>query len=252
MQVLNLSLAGSVRAAAIAIVMSASGSVRLVGAPERWRLLQNEQVRFLLNGAEALLLAAKGLEVRSSKFRPEAFLYLARLLRDRTVLYFAAQLLARSAVHRQVSQMGHLRAGAGPAQTGALLDAGRLRFRMRSNAIADLSSSNRNQPSPRSIRRTSGSFFALANSVDPIEPEFFAFPFRLQRGVSGAGSPSASGSSIRSALAAMTKETILAIVVSSVVIGAMPNIADHSSFCTAREMQGKIALNASPSSSPCS
>ena len=61
MQVLDLSLAEA-SAAAIAIVMSASGSVRLVGAPEMAALSQNEQVQFLLNGAEALLLAAKGLE----------------------------------------------------------------------------------------------------------------------------------------------------------------------------------------------
>ena len=63
MQVLDLSLAQA-SGAAIAIVASQSGA-RIVASPEMAALSQNAQVKFLLNGAEALLLAARGLEARS-------------------------------------------------------------------------------------------------------------------------------------------------------------------------------------------
>ena len=62
MQVLDLSLAQA-SAAAIAIVASQRGA-RIIASPEMAALSQNEQVRFLLNGAELLLLAARGLEAR--------------------------------------------------------------------------------------------------------------------------------------------------------------------------------------------
>lgn len=64
MNLMDMSLAEA-SAAAIAIVASQRG-VRVVASPEMARLSQNEQVRLLLDGAELLLLAAKGLEARSS------------------------------------------------------------------------------------------------------------------------------------------------------------------------------------------
>ena len=63
MQMMTLSLAEA-SAAAIAIVASQRGA-RIVASPEMTALSQNAQVKLLLDGAELLLLAARGLEARS-------------------------------------------------------------------------------------------------------------------------------------------------------------------------------------------
>ena len=65
MNLMDLSLAEA-SAAAIAIVAGQSGA-RIVASPEMARLSQNEQVKLLIDGAQLLLLAAKGLEARSRK-----------------------------------------------------------------------------------------------------------------------------------------------------------------------------------------
>ena len=65
MNLMTLALAEA-SAAAIAIVASQRGA-RIVASPEMAALSQNEQVKFLIDGAQLLLLAAKGLEARSRK-----------------------------------------------------------------------------------------------------------------------------------------------------------------------------------------
>ena len=67
MNLMNMSLVEA-SAAAIAIVAGQTGgSARLVASPELAALSRNDQVKLLIDGAQLLLLAAKGLEARSSK-----------------------------------------------------------------------------------------------------------------------------------------------------------------------------------------